>query len=79
MSEAKVSHWNHRVVTDGEKWWVGEIYYHGNRIMGCTDGDGLLADWETEEEVRNTVARVAAALDKPSIRLLPDGNHEELP
>lgn len=58
--------WNYRVLTDGEQWWVAEVYYDkdGNPT-GCTDGEGILTEWETEDELHATILHVVEAFAKP--------------
>ena len=73
-----MSYWNYRVLTDGKTHWVGEVYYdHSDKPIGFTDpNSGVLEDWESLEELKNTVRLVVLALDKPV--LVVDESHDSL-
>lgn len=72
-----MSHWNYRVITDGNQWWIGEVYYdEGGYPVGCTDGQGLLADWDERVELENSVIGMVNAITKPVIELSPMGLKE---
>lgn len=64
-------HWNYRVITDGNHWWIGEVYYdEGGEPVGCTEGTGLLTDWDNYDEVHNSVLATVTALTKPVIEIV---------
>ena len=71
--------WNHRILTNGNHWWIGEVYYsEDGTIVSWTGGEGILTAWETEDEIRETAMRAAYACLKPVIRVHGDTIAEEL-
>lgn len=72
-------HWNHRILTDGNKWWIGEVYYDDTKPIGCTNGNGTLADWATEDELRTVALNAVLALTKPPLKVKNNQIVEELP
>lgn len=72
--------WNHRILTNGTSWWIGEVYYHENgNIIAWTGGEGILADWDTEDNLRETAMNAALACLKPAILVHGDDTAQELP
>jgi len=62
-------YWNYRIITDGKRHWVGEVYYdRADRAVGYMDSEsGTLDDWQSLEELENTIRQVGLALDKPVV------------
>lgn len=62
-------YWNYRIITNGTRHWVGEVYYdRDDQPIGYTDSEsGTLDDWESLEELQNTIQMVALANDKPVV------------
>lgn len=72
------SYWNYRKITDGKTWWIGEVYYTNKVATHATDGLGTVTDWETEDELDNTVMGIARALVKPPLEVNEDGELREM-
>lgn len=71
--------WNHRLITDNVRFWVGEVYYDDDGTpLGCTTG-GVLDDWDALDELKETVVQVAEALAKPLLILNDDATLTEDP
>jgi hypothetical protein len=64
------SYWNYRVLTDGENYWIGEVYYDES---GEPDAHtGPLSDplnYDRFEDLTTTVRLMAFALEKPILRV----------
>jgi hypothetical protein len=65
--------WNHRVVRHSQAQYnlpdwleICEVYYAGDEVMGHTKG--VAVGGESIEELRKTLERMLACLDKPIVK-----------
>lgn len=70
--------WNYRIVNDGRKYWVAEVFYdrNGKYLSHTGPHYNPTSYWETEDEVRGTVEKITAALNKPILTVGPDNAGE---
>lgn len=67
--------WNYRIITDGTKYWVGEVYYdRGNKPEAYTDALSGSVEFDRLEDMTTTMRLVSFALDRPVLRVDKDGN-----
>ena len=60
-----IEYWNYRVLSDSAKAWVGEVYYDSDgKPIAYTDPSIDTLNWESLDELRNTVRLISLALDK---------------
>jgi hypothetical protein len=78
-----IGSWDHRIITDGEFIWIGEVYYDDEgTITGFTNAkENLLAlavfdeelnpEGTNEAEIRKDFDLIATAFTKPTLRIPP--------
>ena len=57
--------WNYRIISDGNEYWIGEVYYEGGEHVAYSDSVG--PHGETVNEMMEDMERMAEALLKPVI------------
>jgi hypothetical protein len=64
-----VTHWNNRVLHDGNTYWIAEVYYDDTDTpISYTTGDPI-GDWQNYAELANTTNHVAKALTQPILKV----------
>lgn len=70
--------WNYRIIQDGERWYIGEVYYDADgKPDGYTETGNSMDGWERQEDLVTTHRLVGFALDKPYLRVNLDGSLTE--
>lgn len=73
-----MSSWNYRILHDGKRWWIGEVYYDvGMKPVSYTENASALDGWERQEDLVTTHRLVSFALEKPYLRVYEDGRITE--
>lgn len=66
-------YWNYRVLHDGTKYWIGEVYYdRTGKPEGYTEPSNDLYDADRLEDLTTTARLVSFALEKPVLKVDPD-------
>jgi len=75
-----MEYWNYRVIKKGDGYYVGEVYYdHDGRVSNWTYSSyNPLSDHEDVDELKSTVRKILAALDKPVLVWKSDGGKDRL-
>ena len=68
-----VAYWNYRMLHDGDKYWIGEVYYdRGGKPHGYTENNSMdIFEWDNLADLRGTYRLVGFALDKPVLKVDP--------
>lgn len=61
--------WDYRVLHDGQKYWVGEVYYENDKPESYTGGAAILDFWGTLEDLAATFELAGGAFEKPCLRV----------
>lgn len=70
--------WNYRIIQDGERWYIGEVYYaEDGKPEGYTETGDALDGWDRQEDLITTYRLIGQALDKPYLRVAADGSLTE--
>ena len=63
--------WNYRVLYNGIRYWVGEVYYNEHGVAEAYTEGGVLDDWEQPDELYRTVGMLGEALTQKVIVVNP--------
>lgn len=79
MSEAKPPiYWNYRVLHDGEKYWIAEVYYdRSNTPDSYTEPVSGSIQFDRLEDMQTSFRLMSFALDRPVLRVDRSGKLSE--
>ena len=64
--------WSYRILHDGKRFWVGEVYYDGSgRPESYTDPSVDTLCWDNLEDLRGTIDKIGSDCARPVIQVDP--------
>jgi len=66
------SSWNYRILFDGTDYWIGEVYYEGEKPIGYTGASKSTLCWDNLSELRGTIDLIVKDSASPVLRVDPE-------
>lgn len=69
-----IGHWNHRILFNGEQYWVSEVYYdESGKPWAFTGPDSCpVSGWDTLDDLVKTVRHIQRATLSPVLTVKDD-------